>query len=150
MVPHLSAMWSNFLLDSKLRFNNNYYISLVAKGWTVERAISGNVNKNQWDQWERGHEILRWDSTGNRRKRNWPDIPCGCKLGSYLSYGYLSVIKHGWLENTPFIDDVPITTFIYDGFPIATFDYRRVYTDDRLAGWLQHKLLFNAVYPPVN
>lgn len=29
-------------------FNNNYYSSLLAKGWKVERSVNGNVNKNQW------------------------------------------------------------------------------------------------------
>lgn len=27
-------------------FNNDYYISLVAKGWGPERAVGGNPNKN--------------------------------------------------------------------------------------------------------
>ena len=30
------------------------------------------------------------------------------------------------MENTPFINDVPIKTLHYMGFSIATFDYRRV------------------------
>ena len=29
-------------------FNNDYYSSLLAKGWKVERAVNGNINKNQW------------------------------------------------------------------------------------------------------
>ena len=35
-------------------------------------------------------------------------------------------IKYGWLENTLLIGDFPIETPISSGFPIATFDYRRV------------------------
>lgn len=42
--------------ENSRRFNNNYYISLVAKGWTVERAISGNVNKNQWERSDTGRD----------------------------------------------------------------------------------------------
>jgi hypothetical protein len=30
------------------------------------------------------------------------------------------------MENAPFVDDVPMKTSISQGFPIATFDYRRV------------------------
>ena len=36
------------------------------------------------------------------------------------------VIKHGVLENAPFIDDVPLETSIYRGFAIAMFDCQRV------------------------
>ena len=36
------------------------------------------------------------------------------------------VIKHGWLENTLSIGDLPIDNPIFSGFPIATFDYWRV------------------------
>eukprot|EP00448_Togula_jolla_P010921 CAMPEP_0170614308 /NCGR_PEP_ID=MMETSP0224-20130122/24729_1 /TAXON_ID=285029 /ORGANISM="Togula jolla, Strain CCCM 725" /LENGTH=565 /DNA_ID=CAMNT_0010939953 /DNA_START=64 /DNA_END=1761 /DNA_ORIENTATION=+ len=34
--------------ENSRRFNNNYYISLMAKGWLPERAINGNPKKNQW------------------------------------------------------------------------------------------------------
>ena len=30
------------------RFNNDYYVSLLAKGWIPELAINGNAGKNQW------------------------------------------------------------------------------------------------------
>ena len=30
------------------------------------------------------------------------------------------------MENPPFMDDFPIETSIYMGFPIAMFDYQRV------------------------
>ena len=30
------------------------------------------------------------------------------------------------IENPPFMDDIPIQTSIYRGFPIVTFDYQRV------------------------
>lgn len=29
-------------------FNNDYFTSMVAKGWVPERAVGGNPNKNQW------------------------------------------------------------------------------------------------------
>ena len=32
---------------------------------------------------------------------------------------YPPVIKHGWLENEPFIGDLPIKTSIHRGFSIA-------------------------------
>ena len=35
-------------------------------------------------------------------------------------------IKHGRLENGPFINDVPIKTSIHRGFSIAMFDYQQV------------------------
>eukprot|EP00933_Yihiella_yeosuensis_P008163 TRINITY_DN1134_c0_g1_i2.p1 TRINITY_DN1134_c0_g1~~TRINITY_DN1134_c0_g1_i2.p1 ORF type:complete len:622 (+),score=119.92 TRINITY_DN1134_c0_g1_i2:81-1946(+) len=47
------------------RFNNNYYVALVAKGWIPELAISGNVAKNQWERSDiglddsfDGHEMM--------------------------------------------------------------------------------------------
>jgi len=42
---------------------------------------------------------------------------------------YPPVIKHGLLENTLFVGDFPIEPPIFSGFPIATFDYRRVCLD---------------------
>ena len=29
-------------------FNNDYYKSMLVKGWGPKRAVGGNVNKNQW------------------------------------------------------------------------------------------------------
>jgi len=34
--------------ENSRRFNNNYFVSLLAKGWMPERAINGNPEKNQW------------------------------------------------------------------------------------------------------
>ena len=45
------------------------------------------------------------------------------------------VIKHGLLENTIFIVDFPIETPISSGFPIAIFDYRKVYRPSATA-WI--------------
>ena len=39
---------------------------------------------------------------------------------------YPLIIKHGWLENPPFMVDFPSSTSIFEGFSIALFDYRRV------------------------
>ena len=41
-------------------------------------------------------------------------------------YMYPPVIKHGVLENGPFIGDLPIETSIYRELSIAMFDYQRV------------------------
>eukprot|EP00440_Ansanella_granifera_P040180 gb/GFBE01043581.1/.p1 GENE.gb/GFBE01043581.1/~~gb/GFBE01043581.1/.p1 ORF type:complete len:502 (+),score=103.83 gb/GFBE01043581.1/:1-1506(+) len=51
--------------ENSRRFNNDYYVSLLAKGWVPERAVSGNSQKNQWersdigrDQSFDGHEMM--------------------------------------------------------------------------------------------
>jgi len=41
-----NGFWSNS--ESSRRFDNNYFISLLAKGWAPEKAIAGNTAKNQW------------------------------------------------------------------------------------------------------
>ena len=43
---------------------------------------------------------------------------------------YPPVIKHGVLENGPFINDFPIQTSIHRVFSIAMFEYRRVRNSD--------------------
>ena len=47
------------------------------------------------------------------------------------------VIKHGGLENGPFISDFPIKASIYTGFPIAMFDYRMVKPREPCHFWLE-------------
>ena len=42
------------------------------------------------------------------------------------TYRYPPVIKHGLLENGPFMGDFPIKTSIHIGLSIAMFDYQRV------------------------
>lgn len=42
--------------ENSRKFNNNYYVSLVAKGWTPEHSISGNPNKNQWERSDIGRD----------------------------------------------------------------------------------------------
>ena len=49
--------------------------------------------------------------------------------GSPVEMGYPPVIKHGVLENGPFISDLPIKTSMHRGFSVAMFDYQRVYID---------------------
>ena len=45
----------------------------------------------------------------------------------FCNYNYLPVIKHGNGKSTIYTqDDLPTNTSIESGFPIATFDYRRV------------------------
>merc|ERR1712151_1813 len=34
--------------ENSRRFNNNYFVVMFAKGWTAERQVNGNPNKNQW------------------------------------------------------------------------------------------------------
>ena len=41
---------------------------------------------------------------------------------------YRRVIKHGNEQNHSFMKDFPIEASIYRGFPIAMFDYQRVYS----------------------
>ena len=43
-----------------------------------------------------------------------------------IFHSYPLVIKHGVLENPPFMADVPIESSIYRGFSIAMFDVQRV------------------------
>jgi len=39
------------------RFNNNYYVSIVAKGWIPETSIAGNSAKNQWQRSDVGADV---------------------------------------------------------------------------------------------
>lgn len=38
-------------------FNNDYYHSLVTKGWSSEKAVGGNENKNQFQRTDIGRSI---------------------------------------------------------------------------------------------
>ena len=42
--------YNGFWSDAKSSgiFNNDYYMSAIAKGWGPERAVNGNPDKNQW------------------------------------------------------------------------------------------------------
>jgi len=40
--------------ENSRRFNNNYFVVMYAKGWTAERNVNGNVNKNQWTRSDDG------------------------------------------------------------------------------------------------
>jgi len=42
--------------ENSRRFNNDYYVSLLAKGWVPELAISGNAGKNQWERSDEGRD----------------------------------------------------------------------------------------------
>jgi len=44
--------WSD--AENSRRFNNNYFVVMYAKGWTAERSVNGNINKNQWTRSDRG------------------------------------------------------------------------------------------------
>jgi len=51
--------------QSSLKFDNDYYLSLILKGWAPETAIGGNLGKNQWarvdmgaSDYQFGHEIM--------------------------------------------------------------------------------------------
>ena len=50
------------------------------------------------------------------------------------------VIKHGLLKDGPLIHDFTIKTSIYRGFPIAIFDYQRVYLHDWTGDWTGRSL----------
>ena len=34
--------------ENSRKFNNDYYKSMIYKGWAPEKAVSGNTAKNQW------------------------------------------------------------------------------------------------------
>jgi hypothetical protein len=58
-----NGWWSD--AENSRRFNNNYYVSMLAKGWIPERAINGTSSKNQWmrsdtglDSSVEGHEMM--------------------------------------------------------------------------------------------
>jgi len=36
--------------ENSRRFNNNYFITMLANGWMPERAVGGNPAKNQWER----------------------------------------------------------------------------------------------------
>lgn len=40
--------------ENSRRFNNNYFVVMYAKGWTAERSVNGNRNKNQWTRSDGG------------------------------------------------------------------------------------------------
>ena len=42
--------------ENSRRFNNDYFISLLAKGWIPELAVAGNVAKNQWERSDVGRD----------------------------------------------------------------------------------------------
>lgn len=44
--------WSD--AENSRRFNNDYYVSLLLKGWGPEAAVDGNPNKNQWARIDAG------------------------------------------------------------------------------------------------
>lgn len=39
-----NGFWSSS--DQAGKFNNDYYHAILAKGWTPERSVNGNSNKN--------------------------------------------------------------------------------------------------------
>ena len=46
------GFWSD--AENSRRFNNNYYVSILGKGWMPEKAINGNSGKNQWQRVDAG------------------------------------------------------------------------------------------------
>jgi len=57
-----SGWWSD--TDNSRKFNNNYYVSMLLKGWIPEKSIGGNSAKNQWQRGDLGavtgdgHEMM--------------------------------------------------------------------------------------------
>jgi len=47
-----NGWWSDF--ENSRRFNNDYYTSILLKGWGPEPAVNGNANKNQWKRIDQG------------------------------------------------------------------------------------------------
>ena len=47
-----NGFWSN--AENAHLFNNDYYISMVAKGWGPELAVGGNKGKTQWKRIDKG------------------------------------------------------------------------------------------------
>lgn len=47
-----NGWWSD--AENSRRFNNDYYASIVLKGWGPETAVNGNTNKNQWKRIDQG------------------------------------------------------------------------------------------------
>lgn len=47
-----NGWWSD--AENSRRFNNNYFTSIVLKGWAPETNISGNPGKNQWQRVDSG------------------------------------------------------------------------------------------------
>ena len=63
-------------------------------------------------------------------------------------YGNPPVIKHGWLENPPFMDDFPTKTSIYMGFSIAMFGYQRVsFSSSSITQFLWRFLVYSTTQP---
>lgn len=50
-----SGFWSE--TGSQGVFNNDYYKSLLLKGWGPETSVSGNSNKNQWKRTDDGASL---------------------------------------------------------------------------------------------
>jgi len=56
-----SGWWSD--AKSSRQFNNNFFVSLLAKGWAPKKAVGGDPKKNQWQRsdvarGEHGHEMM--------------------------------------------------------------------------------------------
>lgn len=47
-----NGWWSDVINSRK--FNNDYFVSMVAKGWGPEVSVNGNPNKNQWKRTDMG------------------------------------------------------------------------------------------------
>jgi len=46
------GFWSD--AESSRKFNSNYFLSMLAKGWVPEQAVGGNTKKNQWKRGDMG------------------------------------------------------------------------------------------------
>ena len=47
-----NGWWSSALMSRK--FNNDYFVSILAKGWSPEASVAGNPAKNQWKRADSG------------------------------------------------------------------------------------------------
>jgi len=51
------GFWSD--AENSRKFNNNYFISILAKGWIPEQQVAGNSAKNQWKRGDMGGDAQR-------------------------------------------------------------------------------------------
>ena len=51
------GFWSSS--ERQGQFTNDYYVSLLLKGWGTELAVDGNVAKNQWQNIDNFNKVAQ-------------------------------------------------------------------------------------------
>ena len=73
------------------QFNNDYFKSMIAKGWTTQLSVNGVSGKNQWARADRGrtnnHKEMMLDTDICLAYRHTEDLNQGNASGAFLLAG---------------------------------------------------------------